>query len=1064
MDQEKEQRRLAALKALGLLDTDPEAEYDAITDLVTAVTGSKMAAVSLVDADRQWFKSAVNLPARETPRDVAFCHHAIQQDEIYEIPDACEDALFAENPLVTGEPHIRGYAGVPLRLSTGEKIGTLCAIHDEPLELDDVTRKRLRALAHTVENLIHERSVAREQYRLAMVARHTNNAVIITNRAGRVTWVNPAFEAISGYTFDEAIGQKPGDLLQCDASQQKAITAMAEAVRNASACEVEIVNRSKTGEQYTVYIELMPIREDGGECTGFMAVETDISERLATQERLSSSLQETQDLMGAIRENAIFSQTDREGVILDVNEAFCEISGYASNELVGLTHAVVNSDTHDAAFWSSMWQTISSGRAWRGEICNRKKSGELYWVDSIIAPLLDARGEIEKFISIRFDITERKQADAELRESELGRKRVYDRLAAVTELGGIGSWEVDLTQDAPQPYWDAITKQIHEVEPDFQPDLATAINFYAPEARPIVEAAVQQGIDNGEPWGFELPLITGKNNRIWVRAVGRALYENGEVVKLLGSFQDISERRSRQDELTTISTRLEVALGASGIGVWEHDIAANTQYWDKNTYRLFGRDEALEPPDLEEWLVAVEEEDRDRLQREIERALAERDRYFCEYKFIRPDGECRYIRAHGLFRERLDGGAIFTGVNLDVTDDVRRAEELENQRAEADRANEAKSQFIANMSHEIRTPLNGVMGMAQLLMRTQLDETQTRHVGTLKTSGQALLDLIEDILDISKIEAGMVDVDREDFDVTQMVTSVSDMVSSLARGKGLDVSTAIDPEVITWVSGDKKAIRQVLINIVGNAVKFTEEGSVSIAVRPFGDDQVEFAVTDTGPGIPADQLDRIFDRFAQVDNSKTRKHGGTGLGLAICRELIQLNGGEVGVDSEYGQGTTFWFRLPLPAAQSRRDEQETPVVEQDKEASRTGRILVVDDIQTNQIVAAALVRNAGHAVELAGNGEEAIEALEHDTFDLVLMDIQMPVMSGDEAIRRIRASGKSYADIPIFALTADASKGAEETYLALGANGYMSKPLDLDRVTRAIEKAFEESRLKDNAA
>lgn len=1064
MDQENEQRRLAALKALGLLDTDPEAEYDAITDLVTAVTGAKMAAVSLVDADRQWFKSAVNLPARETPRDFAFCHHAIQQDEIYEVSDACQDALFADNPLVTGEPHIRGYAGVPLRLSTGEKMGTLCAIHDQPLALDHMMRKRLRALAHTVENLLQERAVAREQYRLAMVARHTNNAVIITDRSGRVTWVNPAFETISGYSFDEAIGKKPGDLLQCDASEPGAIAAMAEAVRSASACEVEIVNRSRAGEEYSVYIELMPIREDGGECTGFMAVETDISERLATQERLSSSLQETQDLMGAIRENAIFSQTDRNGVILDVNEAFCDISGYRADELIGLTHTTVNSDTHDENFWASMWQTISSGRAWRGEICNRKKSGDLYWVDSIIAPLLDTDGEIERFISIRFDITERKQAEAELRRSEQSRKTVHDRLAAVTELGGIGSWEVDLTQDEPAPLWDAITKRIHEVEPDFKPDLATAINFYAPEVRSIVEDAVQRGIEHGEPWDFELPLITAKGNRVWVRAVGRALHENGEVVKLLGSFQDISERRKRQDELTAISTRLEVALGASGIGVWEYDINSNTQYWDKNTYRLFGRDEAQEPPALEDWLAAVAEEDQDHLQREIERALAERDRYFCEYKYIRPDGECRYIRAHGLFRERLDGGAIFTGVNLDVTGDVRRAEELENQRAEADRANEAKSQFIANMSHEIRTPLNGVMGMAQLLMRTELDEIQTRHLDTLKTSGQALLDLIEDILDISKIEAGMVDVDREDFDVTQMVTSVSDMVSSLARGKGLDVSTAIDPDIITWVSGDKKAIRQVLINIVGNAVKFTEEGSVSIAVRPFDDDRVEFAVTDTGPGIPADQLDRIFDRFAQVDDSKTRKHGGTGLGLAICRELIQLNGGELGVDSEYGQGTTFWFRLPLPPATTERDVGETPVVEREKDDARTGRILVVDDIPTNQIVAAALVRNAGHAVELAGNGEEAIEALEHDSFDLVLMDIQMPVMSGDEAIRRIRASGKSYSDIPIFALTADASKGAEETYLALGANGYMSKPLDLDRVTRAIDEAFEASRPKHNAA
>lgn len=1048
-----EDERLAALQGLGILDTDPEDEYDAITDLVTAITGARMAAVSLVDRDRQWFKSAVNLPARETPRDVAFCHHAIRQDGIYEVPNALDDPLFAENPLVTGAPHIRGYAGVPLSLPNGEKVGTLCAIHDAPLALDDTARRRLRALARSVETLMYERASSREHERVAMVAKHTHSAVIITNRSGLITWVNPAFERLSGYAFEEAAGRKPGDLLQCERSEPAAIATMALAVREGEACEVDILNRSKGGTEYTIHIEMTPIHDVNGVCTGFMAVETDITERLATQERLRTSLRETQSLMGVIRDHAIFSQTDADGTILDVNDAFCEISGFSAEDLIGQSHTLIQSGEHSPEFWDDFWAQISGGQAWRGEICNRNQSGELYWVDSIVAPLLDDQGGIERYISIRFDITERKRAEAELRESQKSRKQFYDRLAAVTELGGIGSWEVDLV--AQRLSWDRITKQIHEVEPDFVPDLETAINFYAPEARDAISGAVQEGIASGEPWDLELPLITAADRRIWVRAVGRAVSEDGEVVKLVGSFQNISERRRREEELRVMSTRLEVALEASNIGVWEISPTTQEYSWDQGSRRLFDLVEDDPDPTIEEWLANIHPDDRDDVNTAFNLAFKQKGNAARDFRYRLKNGKYRHVRAFGVYRAPLDAPPILTGVHMDITADFEQSEALEQALERAESANRAKSEFLANMSHEIRTPLNGVLGMTQILRLTELSETQAKQVETIRHSGQVLADLIEDVLDISKIESGMIVLEETAFDLHELIDVVHDMMSVRALEKPLDLHIDVDPTVIRHVVGDEKRIRQVLINIVGNAVKFTEEGRVDLAIRPAEGGLIEFSVCDTGPGIPQDEQDIIFDRFAQADSSITRRFGGSGLGLAICSELVDLMGGEIGVDSTPGHGATFWFRLPLPAAERTASAGQDVSDAELLTAKGAGRkVLIVDDVEANLMVVAALLKHSGFDVTTAANGREALTSMGEKTFDAVLMDIQMPVMSGDEAIRRIRASGEAWASLPIFALTADATRATKELCSEIGATGYFTKPLDLPSVLAALNESM----------
>jgi CheY-like chemotaxis protein len=254
------------------------------------------------------------------------------------------------------------------------------------------------------------------------------------------------------------------------------------------------------------------------------------------------------------------------------------------------------------------------------------------------------------------------------------------------------------------------------------------------------------------------------------------------------------------------------------------------------------------------------------------------------------------------------------------------------------------------------------------------------------------------------------------------------------------------------VGGDEARLRQVLINIAGNAVKFTDAGHVDVRIYRTEGDRIRFEVQDSGPGIPQDRLEHVFDRFAQVDASVTRKHGGTGLGLTICREIVRQAGGEIGVDSRLGEGACFWFEMPLPemaAVEDKEVRRERPAL-----PVAPGRILVVDDVETNRVVAAALVRSLGHEVDTAADGLEAIEALANTPYDAVLMDIQMPVMSGEDTIIQIRSSGERWASLPVFAVTADATAGARERYLEIGATDYLSKPLDLESVRRVLDEAL----------
>lgn len=544
----------------------------------------------------------------------------------------------------------------------------------------------------------------------------------------------------------------------------------------------------------------------------------------------------------------------------------------------------------------------------------------------------------------------------------------------------------------------------------------------------------------------------------------------GEVKRLVENFQNASFALS--NKIGTLNNRLALATDSAGIGVWDYDVKENKLIWNKWMYRLYGITEDQFSGAYEAWEQGVHPDDLKRCQIELGQALSGQTAFDTELRVVWPTGEIRYIKAIAQVQRDKTGNATrMIGINYDITDRKLSIEKLERAVEKAEVANEAKSEFLANMSHEIRTPMNGVIGMTNLLLRTPLDEQQTQYASTVKGSAESLLGIINDILDFSKVEAGKLHLEPRHFNFHQLIQELMTVMRFRTEEKGLLLTLENQTEDAYWLYADAGRIRQVLTNLLGNAVKFTQQGEIKLSYRlqPQSNHQtlVNVEIDDTGIGLSEDQIVGVFERFQQADGSTTRRYGGTGLGLAISKQLVELMDGDIGVRSQLGKGSTFWFTVLLNNGEAPNESAEQALTQvetlsADGLSGETaelpqfkGKVLVVEDNPINQMVAQSQLEDFGLEVQLANNGQEGVDKLEHAQFDLVFMDCQMPVMDGFEASGLIRKGGlnnRIRADIPIVAMTANVIKGDREKCLDAGMNDYISKPVSPEAIVRVLYK------------
>ncbi len=617
----------------------------------------------------------------------------------------------------------------------------------------------------------------------------------------------------------------------------------------------------------------------------------------------------------------------------------------------------------------------------------------------------------------------------------------------------IGGWEHDLI--AGTATWTRGTYEIVEIDSGPAPGPSEHFDYYPPEDRALLRKAYERSKATGEPFDLELRCNTAKGRTFSARAIGYPIFEDGKCVKVRGTFQDVTERKRADEELRKF--RLAVEQSANGINIT--DLNGTIVYANPASEMMYG----YGPGELVGQHVSVLNSQRKISTADIIPALKKDGQWTGELAQKRKDGSQFIVQLSASMLDK-DGGQIgMLGIVRDITDRKQAEDDLAKAKEAAEAANRAKSEFLANMSHEIRTPMAAITGFTELLLsRERPPEEQREYLTTIQRNAESLLAIISDILDLSKIEAEKLQLAHMDWPPRQVVEEVETLMQEQAKKKGLRLEVNYLEPLPSAIHTDPGRLRQILVNLVGNAIKFTEFGGVRITVRSVprhgGRAQIQFEVADTGVGISAEAVKVLFEPFTQVDMSSSRHYGGTGLGLSISQRLAEMMGGQIELESEPGKGSTFTLTIDAgpsqeaapPNSPRERDEwTATGVCD-----SLRGRVLLADDIPDMAKLMQRTLQSTRLQVELAENGRVAYEKAMASKaagkpYHLILMDIRMPVMDGYEATRRLRKDGW---EGPIVALTSHSMRGDREKCLEAGCDDYLSKPVSQARLFEALER------------
>lgn len=771
----------------------------------------------------------------------------------------------------------------------------------------------------------------------------------------------------------------------------------------------------------------------------------DITARKAAEEALLEQKNYLETILATSPDG--FWVVSNTGDILQSNKAYCLMSGYTSDELKKLDIHAIDAIDSKEVIQNRISRIIQNGSE-TFISTHRRKDGSCFDVE-ISSTYITRQGG--QFICFCRDITSRRKSEEFLRQSEERYRGLVTNLEAGIVVHAADTSILQCNHRAS----DLLGLSAAQMKGKVAMDPAWSFIKEDKSPLPLEEYPVNillspQNTLKNKILGVNRP---ASDQIIWLEVNGfTVLNPKGEISEIVISFIDISERKHAQDALLESKNLFSAFMDYLPASVFLKDHEGRAIYVNKYLDQTLGASQwigktmtEVMPNDIGEKLLA---DDLAALQNRYNKA---------EESFYHLDGTLHDYETQKFAIERIGQPPQLGGIALDITERKQAERAILKAKEEAEAASDSKTQFLANMSHEIRTPLNGILGTLQLLDMSPKTDDQKELIRISKESSESLLMVINDILDYSKIEAGKMILDKKPFNVRQLIQSTVDLFYASAQTKGLIMDLSIDTSLPDYLIGDAFRLRQILSNLIGNAIKFTRKGQINIHVIPLASQSpsvvsLQCQIQDSGIGIPEDQVHLLFNRFNQVDNSNTRQYGGTGLGLAICKGLVEQMGGNLWVNSTLNTGSTFFFTCTFDKDTSQRLSRPLYKNSEDAYISEDAtRILLVEDDAASQIIIKVLSLQKGWQFASANNGKEAIELLQKQSFDLILMDVQMPIMDGftaTEVIRQIEGSNHT----PIIALTAYALSDDKQKCLTAGMDDYLPKPIDLNSLSQMVHK------------